>query len=145
MFEKGTAYWHPWYRGSNTLWVSGYDIAIIFLDKALTFNKYVNRIALAKTIEETIPKTGDHLVLAGWGSMTNGYNGALTLMEIEMQTISDAECKRHFRIHTNIDKQIYCMKAIDQAQGAGACNGDSGMLGFCFMFILFYFILFYFF
>ncbi|XP_058066413.1 chymotrypsin-2-like [Anopheles bellator] len=95
------------------------DIALIELDSELQYGELVQPIAYS---EQVVPENAT-MTLTGWGRLS--ANGPLPnkLQTIELQQVSNQECKRLHQNAADVDIGHICTLT---KQGEGACNGDSG-------------------
>merc|ERR1711970_425362 len=89
-FEVCNTVEHPDYNSGN----SDYDIAIVTLCKPLTFRKEVRPVCLPD-----LPGSSYDNVLAtvsGWGALQSGGSSPDELREVNVTTISNAECNQDY-------------------------------------------------
>ncbi|XP_076620357.1 transmembrane protease serine 9-like [Colletes latitarsis] len=108
--ESGVA--HPNYN-SRTI---ANDVAIIRVDRAISFNAKVRAIPLASSnVAE-----GSSCVLSGWGTQRAGGNVPNKLQYADLRVEPQKSCKRTW---SNVQGTQICTFT---KVGQGACNGDSG-------------------
>lgn len=93
------------------------DVALIRVNKDITFNSLVQPIALASgsnTYE------GSACILSGWGTTRLNGNTPNNLQWINLYIEKQAECKK---AHWRVQASHICTFT---KQGEGACHGDSG-------------------
>ncbi|ESO90984.1 hypothetical protein LOTGIDRAFT_122334, partial [Lottia gigantea] len=105
------------------------DIAILTLDKPLTFNDCVQPVCL--------PEVGDSSALnkaqctvTGWGTTSYGGKTSPILQEVTIPTYSGALCDAQFPNTTPTDPSVQIC-AGKPSGGADSCQGDSGGPLFC--------------
>ncbi|XP_063413462.1 atrial natriuretic peptide-converting enzyme-like [Mytilus trossulus] len=105
-----------------------YDIALIHLEKSITYNEYILPICLPKTDFSSL----SNCYIAAWGYINS--NQAITvqdLREAKLQVLSDEECRTNTvpleqEVNTNI---TYC--AGYKFGVISGCQGDSGSPMMC--------------
>jgi secreted trypsin-like serine protease len=95
-----------------------YDLALLELEKPLTFNKTVRpaRIATNKV------KFGDELIALGWG-MTETLESSSTLQYVRVKVESASKCRALNLEWTGHNYDWIC---TGDTPGRGVCYGDSG-------------------
>ncbi|KRT80827.1 Trypsin [Oryctes borbonicus] len=102
------------------------DIALLELDRPVTFTKYVRPACLPS--EEDL--TNAQLIATGWGAMEYGGRTSDDLMKVDLKYYPTAQCQQVFppqvRLENGIDgdSQICAGGAANQSQDT--CQGDSG-------------------
>lgn len=96
------------------------DIALLKLEKPVTFNEFVKTICLPEAATDYI---GREATLVGWGHL-NGVSGGTSdvLQEASFPVISNDQCSESHRLP--IPSSLICAAAVSRDKGA--CNGDSG-------------------
>lgn len=108
---------HPQYTPSNL----NNDIAILIVPTALTFNQFVQPIALAASTAGTF--AGELATVSGWGRISDGSTAtSAQLRSVQNNVITNAVCAATFGTNTVIASTI----CITTAGGRGTCSGDSG-------------------
>jgi len=113
-FEVCNTVEHPDYNSGN----SDYDIAIVTLCKPLTFRKEVRPVCLPD-----LPGSSYDNVLAtvsGWGALQSGGSSPDELREVNVTTITNAECNQDY--FGDVLASMICASG----PGKDACQGDSG-------------------
>merc|ERR1712198_639945 len=95
------------------------DISLLKLSKPLTFNKYVQGIALPAKGHAA---SGDCIV-SGWGTTSEGGSTPSTLRKVTVPIVSDAECRSAYG-ESEIEDSMIC--AGVSSGGKDSCQGDSG-------------------
>ena len=93
------------------------DFSILTLCKELTFRREVQPICLPSSGDlqyEDVPAT-----VSGWGTLSSGGVQPHYLMEVNVTTISNADCDATYK---SITPSMLCTKE----KGKDACQGDSG-------------------
>lgn len=107
---------HPNYNNQNL----NNDIATLILPTALTFNTFVQPIALAATTAgQFVGVIGQS---TGWGRVADGGSSSSVLRVVTNEIISNAQCAAVFGT-TVVNAAVIC---IDTTGGRGTCQGDSG-------------------
>ncbi|XP_063979971.1 uncharacterized protein LOC135163987 isoform X2 [Diachasmimorpha longicaudata] len=99
------------------------DVAVLRLEKPVTFSDYVRPICLP----DREPKSGTSCTVTGWGQLYEiGRIFPDTLQEVELPLISTEECRRKtlFLPLYRITSGMLCAGLKDG--GRDACMGDSG-------------------
>ncbi|XP_076619641.1 chymotrypsin-2-like [Colletes latitarsis] len=116
--EAGTVY-----KAQKILSHSGFnsmllinDVAVILVDRAISFNEKVKPIQLAS---KDVPE-GSSCILSGWGRLQAGGNLPNNLQYIDLRVEAQTKCKQN---HWNLRESHICTFT---KYGEGACNGDSG-------------------
>ncbi|XP_017782137.1 PREDICTED: chymotrypsin-1-like [Nicrophorus vespilloides] len=94
------------------------DVAVLKLEKPLTFSKTVQPIPLASS---SIGANED-CVLSGWGTTTYPGNTPNDLQFINLKTLSVKDCQERQAPNPVFDSQVCTFTQ----KGQGACHGDSG-------------------
>ncbi|XP_012135227.1 chymotrypsin-1-like [Megachile rotundata] len=93
------------------------DVAVIRVNRNITFNKLVKPIKLAsgrRTYD------GYSCVLSGWGSLQTGGNVSNNLQSINLTVLSVPKCRETYRSVQNSHICTYTK------YGEGICDGDAG-------------------
>lgn len=107
---------HPNYNNQNL----NNDIAILVMDSPLTFNQFVQPIAMAESNAGAF--VGVRAQATGWGRVADGQGTSNVLRVVQADIISNEACAAVFG-PTVVNDAVLC---IDTAGGRGTCNGDSG-------------------
>ena len=100
------------------------DIALLQLDRPLTWSDYVQPVVLPEPGQDT---EGD-CVVTGWGSLHEGGISPETLHKVTIPTVTDEECRRAYSIDEIKDANLCC--GVPQG-GKDSCQGDSGGPLYC--------------
>ncbi|XP_044001669.1 chymotrypsin-1-like [Aphidius gifuensis] len=117
LYRVKHAYVHENYDQHN---VYANDIAILTLEKPISFNAYQKPIPLP---EVDVP-AGAKVTLSGWGSLSypaGALNQPAFMRKLETEVISNTLCRSV--VHKDIVSQQLC---TFKQSGYGACHGDSG-------------------
>lgn len=94
------------------------DIALLRLSSAVQYSANVSAVNLPSSNIGA----GENVVLAGWGTTSYPGNVPNSLQQLNLTTLSVAECQQRQNPNPVFDSQV-C--TLTQA-GEGACHGDSG-------------------
>ncbi|XP_063861049.1 trypsin-1-like [Scylla paramamosain] len=94
------------------------DVSVLKLSEPLTFNNRVSSIPLQS--EKNF--LGD-CVVSGWGTTTEGGVSPSKLHYVDVPTVTDAECRKHYG-DSEIEDSMICAGLPEG--GKDACQGDSG-------------------
>merc|ERR1711915_574298 len=106
---------HEHYHGNSLV----NDISLLKLSEKLSFNDFVQPIALPKAGHTA---TGDCTV-SGWGTLEEGGNTPSVLMKVDVPVITDDECRNDYS-QSEIKDSMIC--AGLKEGGKDSCQGDSG-------------------
>jgi len=90
---------------------SEYDVAVVQVSPAFTFNDSVQPI----TLECDPVPVGTDVVLTGWGGVTAGSQ---PLQQVTLQTISDSSCNSTYVFNGLITDRMICAKDPDGVKAA---------------------------
>ncbi|XP_023029381.1 trypsin-7-like [Leptinotarsa decemlineata] len=106
----------------NNLQNDDFDIAIIRLEKPLSFSKTIQPVKLPKNNE--CPLAGMKGFVSGWGSISSVYTYIPdTLRAVELPILPQQWCQASYR-HVQITPRMFC--AGYREGGRDSCQGDSG-------------------
>ncbi|MCJ8733437.1 hypothetical protein PDJAM_G00223470 [Pangasius djambal] len=97
-----------------------YDIALMELDRAVTFRDTIRPICLPSS-SYTFP-VGKSVWITGWGATKEGGSGATVLQKAEVRIINSTVCDN--LMNGQITSRMMCAGVL--AGGVDACQGDSG-------------------
>ncbi|CAL4069578.1 unnamed protein product [Meganyctiphanes norvegica] len=113
---------HEKYRPSAS--TPQYDIALIILDRDVTFSSTVQPAALP-WYEEDINDVTATTLISGWGHIDNDDNAAETLQVAEVQIWNQKECVDAYKEAGNqVTGDMICAGYFDYSKDS--CVGDSG-------------------
>ncbi|XP_036334693.1 trypsin delta-like [Rhagoletis pomonella] len=98
--------------------INDYDVAILVLANQLTFNAYIQPIALAKER----PEAGTDVIVTGWGTLEEGGNVSDQLQQVTVNVIDNVTCRRSYPFL--VTGRMLCAGVV--GGGKDACQGDSG-------------------
>ncbi|XP_055596802.1 phenoloxidase-activating factor 3-like [Uranotaenia lowii] len=99
------------------------DMALIRLNRDVSFGKYVAPICLPKTAEEAELTENETLYVAGWG-LTENYTRSTKKLFVDVNKVSQEECIQKIKAPlVKIDHTIICALGVG---GKDSCQGDSG-------------------
>ncbi|KUF84943.1 Hyaluronan-binding protein 2 [Phytophthora nicotianae] len=104
-------YRHPLYNNDNHL----YDVGLLKLEKSST-----QKTSPLCADDGSDNKVGTMATVLGWG-VTEDRKSSLTLQEVNVRVISNAECNKRYR--NRITEGMIC---AGNGNGKDSCNGDSG-------------------
>ncbi|KAL6428326.1 hypothetical protein ACFW04_008549 [Cataglyphis niger] len=108
---------HPNYMdGAAYSWLN--DIAVITLKTSIQYNQYQSPIALA----DSVPAPGTLATLSGWGLTSATGSPARTLLKMNQNVVSLAQCQQSHYGATLTNTHLCAYNR----RGIGACMGDSG-------------------
>ncbi|TSR87285.1 Amyloid-like protein 2 [Bagarius yarrelli] len=107
---------HPYYNE----YTYDYDIALMELDKPVTFSDTIRPICLP-TSSYVFP-VGKSVWITGWGATREGGFGATVLQKAEVRIINSTVCDSLMK--GQITSRMTCAGVL--AGGVDACQGDSG-------------------
>ncbi|XP_052895654.1 chymotrypsin-1-like [Anopheles moucheti] len=111
---------HPGYD-SRTSHIN--DIALLKLERPLTFSKSVYPVRLPQPLSEVEDDLDDlGVTLIGWGLTATGGSTPTTLQRVDYYVVPNEECDA---IHTSTIYPSHICAAIPGG-GKGQCSGDSG-------------------
>lgn len=111
---------YPNYNGTEVM----HDIALIQLNKPLTFNERVRKVTLPKK-DDTVPRAGATANVAGWGYVDrNQSKYSDILKEAEVPIIDGNLCLKEYKFAPPNCPNIIC--AGSKISGVDSCAGDSG-------------------
>ncbi|XP_025832933.1 trypsin 3A1-like [Agrilus planipennis] len=113
----GNIYVHGSYTSASS---SGYDIALIALQSALTFGGTINAVDLPSP-NVNIP-SGTNAITTGWGDTVEDGNGSSRLRGVTVPIVTNNECRSSYG--NRITSTMLC--AGFPSGGRDACQGDSG-------------------
>ncbi|KAL6428328.1 hypothetical protein ACFW04_008549 [Cataglyphis niger] len=108
---------HPSYDGQqSSAWKC--DVAVITLKTSIQYNQYQSPIALA----DSVPAPGTLATLSGWGLTSATGSPARTLLKMNQNVVSLAQCQQSHYGATLTNTHLCAYNR----RGIGACMGDSG-------------------
>jgi len=117
---EGKAKPHPKYNGDNY----ENDVAIVKLDNEINFNDFSGTVApvcLARKRADSFEDS--EVVVAGWGTTSEGGFQATVLMEATLRGISNSACGSDYIYHQSLIREVMLCAV---GEGKDACQGDSG-------------------
>ncbi|XP_059822214.1 transmembrane protease serine 3-like isoform X2 [Hypanus sabinus] len=109
---------HKKYKGHTY----DYDIALIKLETALTFNDWIQPICLPNSGQEF--PDGKACWISGWGLTNEGEEISLSLREAKVPLIPNHICSWPNIYHKRISSRMICAGYLQG--GVDTCQGDSG-------------------
>ncbi|RDD36262.1 Trypsin epsilon [Trichoplax sp. H2] len=103
-----------WGYNSNTY---RYDVAVIRLSSAFTFNSYVKTV----TLSSSNPSSGTRVTVAGWGTLSSGGSSPSKLQKVDVYVDSYSSCNSDYSGAID-DYTMLCASS----NGKDSCQGDSG-------------------
>lgn len=98
-----------------------HDIALLKLQKSVTFTDYIIPICLGpKTFTENLLKSAPLSVVSGWGRLRYGGEGSDKLQKVEVPFVDRTECKGSDKI----SRFMFCAGFLTTRKDS--CQGDSG-------------------
>lgn len=109
-------------RGATSyrLHPDGHDVALIHLDSPLTFDSYVQPIAL----DEDVVPVGTKTFVTGWGRTGPGAPASNLLLEAMLPIVSSIDCNDAGTLPDTVEASMVCAGYLDGEHGG--CHGDSG-------------------
>ncbi|XP_051026110.1 transmembrane protease serine 11D-like, partial [Acomys russatus] len=98
------------------------DIAVVQLDRPVTFSRNIHRVCLPAATQSIIP--GSVAYVTGWGSLTYGGNTVAALQQGQVRIISSDECNEPAGYSGSVLPGMLCAGLPSGA--VDACQGDSG-------------------
>ncbi|XP_054422709.1 transmembrane protease serine 11D-like, partial [Pteronotus mesoamericanus] len=98
------------------------DIAVVRLDRPITFNKNIHMVCLPEATQNILP--GSTAYVTGWGSETYGGNTVSDLEQGRVYIISNDVCNAPISYDGAVFPGMLCA-GLPQG-GVDACRGDSG-------------------
>lgn len=103
-------------------WTNDNDLALLQLAMPVVLSDAIATIRPVLTNQqETLTAAGVLATITGWGVTTEGGNGALQLMEVEVPLVDNATCNLSYGIITD---NMLCAGYAEG--GKDSCQGDSG-------------------
>ncbi|XP_067849442.1 transmembrane protease serine 3 isoform X3 [Heptranchias perlo] len=109
---------HKKYKGRTY----DYDIALIKLERLLTFNDWIQPICLPNSGQDFAE--GKTCWISGWGLTDEGDEISLSLREAQVPLISNHVCSWPEVYHKRITSRMICAGYLQG--GIDSCQGDSG-------------------
>ncbi|XP_028748854.1 transmembrane protease serine 11D [Peromyscus leucopus] len=98
------------------------DIAVIQLERPITFSRNIHRVCLPAPTQSIIP--GSIAYVTGWGSLTYGGNTVTDLRQGQVRIISTDVCNEPAGYSGSVLPGMLCAGVPSGA--VDACQGDSG-------------------
>lgn len=99
------------------------DIALIKLPSAVTFNQYIQSVALPARSNQYQTFVGNTVVASGWGKTSDNANGITnTLQYADLVVLDQSTCSRSYIVGLVKASNI----CVGTKTGKSTCNGDSG-------------------
>ncbi|KAK7831855.1 hypothetical protein U0070_016485 [Myodes glareolus] len=98
------------------------DIAVIQLERPITFTRNIHRVCLPAATQSIIP--GSVAYVTGWGSLTYGGNTVTDLRQGQVRIISNEVCNEPAAYGGSVLPGMLCAGVPSGA--VDACQGDSG-------------------
>nr|XP_017508489.2 transmembrane protease serine 11D isoform X1 [Manis javanica] len=98
------------------------DIALVQLDRPVTFTKNIRRVCLPEATQNILP--GSTAYITGWGSQSYGGNTVTDLQQARVEIISNSACNAPDSYNGAVLPGMIC--AGEPQGGVDACQGDSG-------------------
>ena len=112
--------YHPWYKGYEN------DIALMKLDKPVTFNNHVQSICLPNP-DLNLNLQDLNCVSTGWGKTEqSGKKNPEVLQKIHTQIYDNSVCQKAYYSRFRIFIKDSHLCAGSSEGGRGTCHGDSG-------------------
>lgn len=103
-------------------WTNDNDLALLQLATPVVLNDVIATVRPVLTNQqETLTAVGVLATVTGWGVTTEGGNGAVQLMEVEVPIVDNATCNLSYGIITD---NMLCAGYAEG--GKDSCQGDSG-------------------
>ncbi|XP_030371339.1 serine protease 42 [Scaptodrosophila lebanonensis] len=109
---------HPEY---STLVVPDADIALLTLERPVSFNDVIGPICLWQDTDTVI--TAETGSIAGWGTDERGNSMTRFPRVVEAAIASDVDCVRTWKLQSKTSNRTLCAGNLDNS---GPCLGDSG-------------------
>jgi len=107
---------HPDYSDIN------YDFALCKLNKPVTIDE--SKVRLEINDQNSVPNTGDDLVVMGLGALAEGGSGPEYVHDVIVPTISNNNCKT-YPGYGGVTDAMFCA-GFPNSGGKDSCQGDSG-------------------
>ncbi|CAK1578616.1 unnamed protein product [Parnassius mnemosyne] len=107
---------HPKYNART----SDYDIAVIKLFRRITIDGR-NTTTINLPSSNCAVSPGTNLTVTGWGDTSENGDTSDTLMAVNINAVSDDECKQSY---SNLTPRMICAGVPEG--GKDSCQGDSG-------------------
>jgi len=111
---------HPSYNSGN----SDFDIALLRLERPVQLNNCVGTVCLPQRGDDVAP--GSTCWITGWGTLYEGGPLANRLQEVQVDIMSNAECKASNYTNSEIKPSMLCAQGKNSQGIADGCQGDSG-------------------
>jgi len=111
---------HPSYDKSTT----GYDFALLRLESPMQMNSCVGLVCLPEQGRDVAP--GTTCWITGWGRTRSGGSAARLLQEVQVDTMSNAQCRATNYSSSVITDSMLCAQGRNSQGITDACQGDSG-------------------
>ncbi|XP_054737872.1 trypsin beta [Anastrepha obliqua] len=98
--------------------LNDYDVALLVLASKLSFNEYIQPIALAKER----PAAGTEVTVTGWGTLVEDGTVSNQLQQVNVNVVANSSCRKSYPLL--ITNRMLC--AAVEGGGQDACQGDSG-------------------
>ena len=113
---------HPDYDEPAT----NFDFALLKMQNTINFTVHPNIRPVCLPINDAKTYNNFIATVTGWGAISSGGPGSNKLMEVNVEVISNAECKNDYSYNpTQITEQMLCANVA--GGGKDACQGDSGI------------------
>jgi len=109
---------HPNYDAVTT----NNDFALCKLDKPVTIDE--SKVRLEINDNDSVPNTGDDLVVMGLGALAQGGSSPEYVHEVIVPTISNNKCKQ-YNGYSEVSDAMLCA-GFPNSGGKDSCQGDSG-------------------
>nr|XP_014102015.1 trypsin alpha-like [Bactrocera oleae] len=99
--------------------ITDYDVAILVLERNLTYSESIQPIALAKER----PPTGTEVTVTGWGTLEEGSTYLSNhLQQVQLNLVDQTKCRRTYLYL--VTSRMLCAQV--EGGGKDSCQGDSG-------------------
>jgi len=110
---------HPSWNPSNF----ANDVAVILLQTAASVDTFILLPSDATDAEQELMEVGDPVVVAGWGTTSEGGDASDNLLMVELEIKSDSACSN---LYTSDPDLFLCAGPSNTNEQKDSCQGDSG-------------------
>ena len=113
---------HPDYDGPST----NFDFALLKMQNTIDFSVYPHIRPVCLPVNDANTYNNFIATVTGWGTTSSGGPVSNKLMEVNVEVISNTECKNDYNYNPAwITEQMLCANVA--GGGKDACQGDSGI------------------
>ena len=106
-----------------------YDFTLLKLQNTLIFSRHPHIRPVCLPLNDVQTYNNFIATVTGWGTISSGGPGSNKLLEVDVNVMSNTECRNDYgynpTIYHNITEQMLCAN-VDGGK-KDACQGDSGI------------------